>query len=580
VAMAAASHPDLCRCMHKRLNQKKGTVRVPKPPCIYASLGWLRDIDTLLVPYHDRMLHIAYRKPDTGTLSFLMGKEVRTAAPLVARELSRKEQEAADHTAEDIERHEREEKEEDEMWSTLHRVLGPTRGGASEAFHRYKLHVGNDKEARDTAKKQASADAQSVAFVFNFLTPCQFRALSRLIEAGGPAMELSDVLPFFAPHFGLDENTDADVIDYMLTLIHHHRNGTVTKHERMRQIVHLQQSAPHAYNLMQVAAELLKNQQRTRASVVGFMNAGATAVQMAALLRKSKESIQVDDMLRVATYDKLIPKAEAKTRKDPHQWGLLPDQLRADRQLFVDRIAQTEAAFNANPMIGETMAHLYACAVCSTVFSNVRDAHTSKRKYYRWGLRSAEYNYSTNTLHCYNNKINHMGHCATTPLHRVNLIGVRFALEKKAYQLCARCGDIMSPSASTGECTDWGGQGLICYHCTRLYRKELSSGENDPAAVWFKQLGRDCVCCGAPTRTEKHTYLYPFDLVVCFKHANTRLLRFVKAVQASQMHDRESAQKTIRDYWVKTRAYKWKAVARRGVRFMKANRQKNNQRKA
>ena len=394
------------------------------------------------------MLTIAYRKPDTGTLSFLMGKEVRTAAPLVYRQLSAAEQAAADHTAEDIARQEREEQEEDEMWSTLNRVMGPARGGASGAYHRYKVHVGNDKEARDVAKSQANLDAQAVAFVFHFLTPAQFQALSRLVEAGGPAMELSDVVPFFAPHFGLDEDTDADVIDYILTLIHHHRNGTVTKHERMRQIVHLQQAAPHAYNLMQVAAELLKGQQRTRASAVGFMHADATAVQLAALLRKSKESIQVDDMMRVATYDKLIPKAEAKARKDAHQWGLLPDQLRADRQLFVDRIAQTEAAFLRNPMIGETMAHLYACAVCSTVFSNVRDAHTSKRKYYRWGLRSAEYNYSTDTLHCYNNKVSHLGHCATTPLHRVNLLGVRFALEKKAYQLCARCADVCVSGAA------------------------------------------------------------------------------------------------------------------------------------
>ena len=120
---------------------------------------------------------------------------------------------------------------------------------------------------------------------------------------------------------------------------------------------------------------------------------------------------------------------------------------------------------------------------------------------------------------------------------------------------------------------------MLCCHCTRLYRKELSSGENDPAATWFQRLERSCVCCGALTRTEKHTYLYPFDLVSCFKCQSARLLRFVKGVQG-QMMDREGAQKTIRDYWVKTRAHKWRSVARRGVRMMKANRQKNNQRKA
>lgn len=573
---STAPSDTLCRCMHKRLNQKKGSARAPKPRCLFAHVAWLRDMGTLLQPFHDSMLLIAYRKPDAGTLSFLMGKEVRTAAPLVPRDLSSQEREERERAHDELARSNNADKEMNDMRDMLNRSMGRV-ANAEASMRRYKHIIGDEFEARDASRKQADTDACSVAFVFTFLTPVQFQALSRLVEMGGPHMELADIVPFFCPHFGVPE-ADIDVIDFILTLINHHRNGTVTKHERMRQVVLLQQREPHAYNLLQVATELLKAQQRKRANVIGYLHADAAEAQVAALHRKSMESMQADDLLRVSAYDKCILKAEAKTRKDAEAWGLMLQQLRDDRQLFVDRIAQTAAAFAAHPMIEETSVHLYACSVCSTVFSNVRDAHSAQRKYYRWGLRSAEFNYMNDTLHCFNNKVSHLGHCATTPLHRVNLMGVRFALEKRAFQLCVKCGDIFSPTASTGECTDWSGRGLICCECTRVFRKELCSGDNDPAAAWIRQLPRDCVCCGALTRTVKHTYLYPFDLVVCYKHQNRRLQAFVQGVMG-QMHDREGAQKIIRDYWVRTRANKLHATVRKGLRAMRANRQKNRMRK-
>ena len=574
----SSSGDALCRCMHKRLNQRKGSVRIPKPMCLFREREWLRDVETLLQSYHDSMLLIAYRKPDAGTLSFLMGKEVRTAAPLVERQLSDAERKEMNTELARARELSRAEAEEDQMRESLQRSMGKIPyHQRNEANTRFKMIAGDERDAREESRKQVHQDACAVAFVFTFIAPAQFHALSRLIDLAGPRTELSDVVPFFCPHFGIPEQ-DIDVVDFILTLINHHRNGTVSKHERMRQLVLLREREPHAYNLMQVAAELIKAHQRKRASVVGYLSRETVDAQIAALRNKTRESLTLDDQARLLNADKCIAKAGAKVRKDANAWSDLLAELHQCRAVIADRMQQTLAAFDANPVIEESSAHLYACSVCSTVYSNVRDAHSSQRMYYRWGLRSAEFNYIAGTLHCYNNKVSHLGHCATTPLHRVNLIGVRYALEKRAFQLCVKCGDIFHPTASTGECTEWQGLGLMCCDCTAAHRAKSSQGDNDPADVWLRALVRKCVCCEATTRTLKHTYLYPFDLVVCYRCHTKRLLAFVRG-QQSKMYDYEGAQAMIRTFWVKSRLRRRHALVRKGAPAMKRNRQRNRQRK-
>jgi hypothetical protein len=567
--------------MHKRPNRRKGEPRPPKLACLFQGHTWLADMTTLLQSYHDAMLLIAYRKPDAGTLSFLMGKEVRSAAPLVTRDLSEAERKEQDAELERARQLARAEAEEDQMRESLQQSMDELPWYAKDAKNRrFNEIAGNERDAREESRRQVQQDACAVAFVYNFITPRQFQCLARLVDlAGGPRAELSDIVPFFSPHFGVPD-CDIEVIDFMLTLLSHHRNGTVSKHERMRQLVLLQTREPHAYNLMQVAAELIKGQQRRRANVVGYLSRETVDAQVQALQQRTRESLTIDDHLRIINFDKSIAKAEAKVRKDPGAWSLLLQQLRENREVFVQRKRATEAAFDAHPVIEETSVHLYACSVCSTVYSNVRDAHSSQRTFYQYGLRSAEFCYLTGTLHCSGNKVSHLGHCATTPLHRVNLIGVRYALERRAFQICVKCGCVHVPTASTGECMEYQGKGTLCCECTRLYRAELlATDENDPAAVWFRQLDRRCVCCETPTRTQKHTYLLPFDLVLCYRHTNARILKLVRAAKG-QMHDREGAQKMIRELFVRMRTNKRHALVRRGASAMRRNRQKARQRKA
>ena len=119
---------------------------------------------------------------------------------------------------------------------------------------------------------------------------------------------------------------------------------------------------------------------------------------------------------------------------------------------------------------------------------------------------------------------------------------------------------------------------MMCCDCTAAHRAKSSQGDNDPADVWLRALVRKCVCCEATTRTLKHTYLYPFDLVVCYRCHTKRLLAFVRG-QQSKMYDYEGAQAMIRTFWVKSRLRRRHALVRKGAPAMKRNRQRNRQRK-
>jgi hypothetical protein len=74
---------QLCRCMDDPPNTPKGQPKPPRTPCMHEGVRWFDEVTTLLLPYHQALLDNAYRKPDSGILSFLVGKEVRTRAPLV-----------------------------------------------------------------------------------------------------------------------------------------------------------------------------------------------------------------------------------------------------------------------------------------------------------------------------------------------------------------------------------------------------------------------------------------------------------------------------------------------------------------
>ena len=137
----------------------------------------------------------------------------------------------------------------------------------------------------------------------------------------------------------------------------------------------------------------------------------------------------------------------------------------------------------------------------------------------------------------------------------------------------------MSPCVSTGECTDWGGKGLLCSACTTEYRRELCTGENEPYTAWMRALDRRCVCCGAQTRTARHTYMFPFDIVVCYLHSNKYLKYFVQQ-NIHRMLDRAGTEALIRTWHATSKRKRHERLVRKGKRQMVASKRRDRSRKA
>lgn len=578
----------LCRCMHKCKNHRKGQPRRPKVACRYehgdsvedasrTHASWLHDLKRLCQPFHDAMLVESYHKPDPGIISFLLGRDVRLAAPLVPRPLSDEERQQQSTTDALAMRMEQEEREEDEVRQMLNDQLGVFADdrGSLMATARYNAFLGDKKEAKDKERERAGADARTSAAVFEFLHPRQFRVLARLADM---VTDLAELVPFFD---GLGV-VDVRVIEFISALLRHHRNGTATVVERMRQVRLLWAREPHAYNLLQIGAELVKLAQRKRSCVVGSLSKGSYTTQLTAARQKSLDIIQTDDQLRIASFDKTIAKFAAKVRKSPLEWELPLRQLVQLRSLFHDRLDRMAESYTG--AIEESGVCLYVCMICNEVYSNVRE--TMGQTFYKWGLREAGCDYNTGTLHCTRNEISFRGRCSDIPLHRVNLLGIRFAWNKKAYQLCCKCGDIFVPDPTI--CTDWSGKGLLCCACTAAHQNRLSTDPAfDKASAFVVTLDRRCAYCNESKNLDDKTFLYPFDLVLCHTH-HSKTVRWhvrqaIKGVVGwhdyGQCRDKESTRSFLIRLISEKRRERRKKQMIRGVAAMKRNRQKNRQRK-
>jgi len=454
-AAATSTALQMCMCMHGYRNHKKGEARRPKSVCQYASVPWMVDMTLLLEPFHEALLKVAYRKPDVTMIGFLMGKSVRKRAPLVPRPLSadeRDEHRCLEDTARALQR---EEVEQDEMRDSLHRIMGfqPDRNKANRRFDDI---VGFAQRAKEQRSRARAEDASTAAYVFTFLTRAQFQALDYLVMGRG-VDDIIELVSFFCPHLGV---SDPEVVAFMRRLLCHHRDGTATRHERLRQLALLQRREPHAYNLLQVGAELIKSAKARRPYVVGRVSAETLQAQIEAAQRKSLRMLQHDILRYVSSNQKCVVKCDARAKRNPDAWALMAQQLRENGEHFQRLLEGMARDFAANPMIEETSVMLHYCAVCDEVNSNVQDTRPNHKRFYEWGLRSAELNQLTPThgisgaptVHCRNEKVSHVGACSEVPLQRINLLGVRVAFNRDVYQICVECAAIMANYTLTHIC--------------------------------------------------------------------------------------------------------------------------------
>jgi hypothetical protein len=220
----------------------------------------------------------------------------------------------------------------------------------------------------------------------------------------------------------------------------------------------------------------------------------------------------------------------------------------------------------------------FASADCLRSFSCVcvwrrpfLQTNTLARKFYRYGLRNALVDYASGDVYCKQSVVNHRGSCRETKLTIVSLLGLRYALGKKSYQLCVGCSDVMVPDSQVGGSCSFNDDGMLCPSCT------ASRALAEPGKVLA--LERQCVCCVHVTTTNLSTYVYPFGLCLCRHHHSTWMAKAI-TVQEATLHCKEDARKAIVDIFVAYREYKRKRAQPGINRRMKASKQRNRSRKA
>jgi hypothetical protein len=135
-------------------------------------------------------------------------------------------------------------------------------------------------------KKQGQAaavcDADVTSNVHTFLTPTQFTSLRDLAtECQKRTSEgcLESVVERLSEgNFGIDMHTQR----YILLLLGHHRKSTMPKLARLKMLVRLQERCPHGYNLLQIAAELIKENGATGSGgrIVGMFSVQTIEAQV------------------------------------------------------------------------------------------------------------------------------------------------------------------------------------------------------------------------------------------------------------------------------------------------------------
>ncbi|MDO9176515.1 MAG: hypothetical protein Q7V62_17040 [Actinomycetota bacterium] len=473
-ASAVPRPPHLCRCH-----------RAKDAECEYAGAAWLtRDMSALMQPYHDRMLAVQYRKPHVDVATWLVGAEVRKAAPLVPLySLSER--------------------------PMLHDAFMARIARADHVMGPRELAI----EWEQMQRREAVAAEDVVANAYAYLSPAQFGALRMCVDA---VPSIDEVVRSGFVHLGCTQ----DAVDFVLRLLEHHRAASMPKQARARLLLHLHARSPHTYNLLQMTAELVRERgpHGAHGRVVGRLCAETHEAQMRAADAKMLDVRQHLQRALLAAVEKV---------RDAHP-GCADDAVAAQAEIHAELEAIRErhrVRAAGQPLVESTSVRLYYCAVCNQVYSNV---HTPGGKYFRFGMRDATRAYTGPgdphaSTYCRNALVNHAGACATQLLSSVSLLGVVYAFRKCVYQLCVGCADIFTPEADVMR-AGFADAGLLCCACTR--KQEAQRAAVDPTLAFVAQYEQRCAVCPLLT-TNGTAHLLPHLLVLCRRHAKPFVLNRV-----------------------------------------------------
>jgi len=514
-----------CTCKYRQPNRKKGQPRTDRPACQYAHL-WTTALKLRLQPYHHDILNHAYRKSDSGgsaaTLSFLLGKEVRDRAPLVP--LPTESEETAPEMEMDS------DDAEDEDYRASCRDLLQTYPHDKGLEWNHNLSKEYKKTAvplklREAAQSVASSeDARVRARVFMYVRPCQFERLSTLVDAVHAAVPASDDAIVHLVRCLGPLGVDGVEQEQMLYLLRVHRTGTITKLRRLKCVERLQLQHPHAYNLLQIGAELLRHKETRSEYIVGYLSAEQARAQVEALQRRCETMFTVDHVAGARQAADNEQAARKKGRMD------LAEELKQLQTTYRAREEHTRAVFRQTPCILPSNTVLRVCDICKAVYSNLHDPNPLFQRFYRFGLRDAVCSLSDGEVYCSRNRINHRGRCADVPLQRIPLLGVRYLFDRKPYQICVECGDLMIPDAEACKTDAKRGNGMLCCDCSKTFETPEAQLE-EQIRRWRASLRPMCACCNSQHVSDTGMYLYPHGVWVCGTHHRAGMVEHMERIQ-------------------------------------------------
>lgn len=545
----------MCPCLSKGCNR----------PCLYRDWAWHEDIARMLEPFKASMLAVQYHKPKIDAVAWLVSSDMRTAAPLIPRRLSDEEKEQAELAK--ITYDPVQEEEEDDLSAMLIDQLGRVDGRKVSTFHMDLEKLKNAHQHGQQAKREAMKAAENDVAVINnvllFLTKAQFDALQTLVSDLGC---LQTVVESWRE---IDFGVSAKAIDFILYLLDCHRTSNTAKLVQRRRLVQLHQREPHAYNLLQVAAELLKQQgpDGNGGRIVGRLSVQTVEAQIEASGRK---------MLGILQHLQKSKMVQIRKFRKEHSALLKECDIEASLQECQDEMDRIEEVWRERGgphTVESTSTSLHFCAVCQTVYSNVRSVDGPK--FYRYGLLKPLRQFDGTpgaATYCRNNVVNHRGQCHNQLLSQVNLLGIVYAFNKRVYQLCVQCGDIMSPDSTSAMCE----KGTLCCACGKEQQRRRDL--EDPTLALVENLDRKCVCCGVVTTAPTSTFLFPFGICLCRHHTSKFITREIE--KGMPWASKEAVRTFIIDKYVRHRQRKREAAQPQANRKMKVNRQRDRSKRA
>lgn len=312
----------------------------------------------------------------------------------------------------------------------------------------------------------------------SYITAHQMSALRAVVERVAPLEFglMTRCVSFFVC-FGVEWSS----VKYIFRLLQDIHEGNIGPTEQVYWLKKLVQQDPHAYTLLQVTAELLREAQGIRV---------ASTLPM-------------------------------------HHWVNQMDAVR------------TRFGLKGTPYCISSSMYFYFCSVCDTIYSLLVEFNSPYKQQYVYGLRGAVVEYSTDRCYCYRSVENHRGKCQDQPLQQVPLLGKILQFNNKYIMLCPQRGCGMPMVLNTLECM-FTSRGPACAICTRAYRAKAEK----PFSLRQKSLEFHCLRCGVGNKkklTMVNSYLYPKGVVLCNVHHFAALQKYIEKMYNEDMRHEDVA---------------------------------------